>query len=46
MLQLPPAQREVVLLRVEGLTFAEISRVTLVGTNPPRVLQVETYEHR
>lgn len=30
---LSPAQREVVLLRVEGLSFAEISRVTQVGTN-------------
>jgi RNA polymerase sigma-70 factor (ECF subfamily) len=32
-LTLPPAQREVVLLRIEGLTFMEISRITLVATN-------------
>jgi RNA polymerase sigma-70 factor, ECF subfamily len=32
-LTLPPAQREVVLLRVEGLSFGEISRVTQVGLN-------------
>jgi RNA polymerase sigma-70 factor (ECF subfamily) len=32
-LTLPPAQREVVLLRVEGITFSEISRITSVGTN-------------
>jgi RNA polymerase sigma-70 factor, ECF subfamily len=30
---LSPAQREVVLLRVEGLSFAEIARVTQVGAN-------------
>ena len=32
-LTLPPAQREVVLLRVEGLGFTEISRITAVGVN-------------
>lgn len=32
-LTLPPAQREVVLLRVEGLSFSEIARVTQVGIN-------------
>ena len=32
-LTLPPAQREVVLLRVEGLGFSEISRITQVGVN-------------
>jgi RNA polymerase sigma-70 factor (ECF subfamily) len=32
-LKLVPAQREVVLMRVNGLSFSEISRVTQVGAN-------------
>jgi hypothetical protein len=32
-LALTPAQREVVLMRVEGMTFAEIAQATSVGAN-------------
>lgn len=44
-LSLTPAQREVVLLRVDGMTFAEISQATSIGSNTLKSRMNEARKH-